>query len=120
MKVLFKFINHQKFKHLFIILILLLLFIIISAISYVDAINADISNNIFRLHVIANSNSIEDQNLKYKIRNNLINYMNALSQNYSSKDDVLILVSTHKEDFYNIAESDYMYKCDMVNKGLIY
>ena len=27
---------------------------------------------------------------------------------------------TSFEDFYNIAESDYMYKCDMVNKGLIY
>ena len=27
---------------------------------------------------------------------------------------------TSFEDFYNLTESDYIYQCDMVNKGLIY
>ena len=59
----------KKFKRLkigriFVILILLSLFILISAISYVDAVSNNIADSVFRLHVIANSDSKEDQELK--------------------------------------------------------
>ena len=48
-------------KKIGIIILLLFLYTFICAFSYVQAISSDISNSIFRLHIIANSNSDEDQ-----------------------------------------------------------
>ena len=56
-----------KIGRIFVILILLSLFILISAISYVDAVSNNIADSVFRLHVIANSDSKEDQELKLKV-----------------------------------------------------
>lgn len=98
------FIQNPKVKRAFIIIILLCLFILISAISYVDAVSTDIANSVFRLHVIANSDSKEDQELKYKVRDNIIEYMNSIAQNCTSKQEVIQLVIEHRQDFQSIAE----------------
>ena len=74
MKYFFDFVKNNTVKRICIVLILLFLFVLVSAISYVDAISTDISNNVFRLHVIANSDSVEDQNLQYLVRDKLIEY----------------------------------------------
>lgn len=103
MKILLNFIHNSKVKRTFIILILLCIFILISAISYVDAVSTDISNSVFRLHVIANSDSNEDQNLKYKVRDAVLEYMNSISIDCSSKSEVIELANEHKDDFYQIA-----------------
>ena len=66
-----KFITIIKFptlKRFIIVLFLLTLFVFVSAISYVSAVSNNIANSVFRLHVIANSDSKEDQNLKYIVR----------------------------------------------------
>ena len=78
----------KKFKNLkryFIITLLLLLYTLIYSISYANNIVSDLSDSVFRLHVIANSDSDEDQNLKYLVRDELISYMNDLCSNISSK-----------------------------------
>ena len=93
----------KKISKIFIIFILLTCYIYISSISYVAAVTKNISNNVFRLHVIANSDSDEDQNLKYIVRDNLINYMNSLTGNITSKKDAIEIAKQHEQDFYNIA-----------------
>lgn len=98
------FIHNSKVKRSFIILILLCIFILISAISYVDAVSNDISNSVFRLHVIANSDTDEDQNLKYKIRDKLLEYMNSISKNCSSKEEIIKVANSHKKEFHDIAK----------------
>lgn len=104
MKIFINFIHNSKVKRTFIILILLCIFILISAISYVDAVSTDIANSVFRLHVIANSDTEEDQSLKYKVRDKLLEYMNSISSNCSSKEEVIELANKHKQDFYNLAK----------------
>ena len=104
MKKLLNFIYNSKVKHALIILILLCIFILLSAISYVDAVSTNIENSVFRLHVIANSDSKEDQNLKYKVRDKILEYMNEISKNCNSKEEVIRLANEHKEDFYRIAK----------------
>lgn len=99
------FIQISKLKRLFIILFLLFFYILISAFFYVDAVSSDISNSVFRLHVIANSDSKEDQELKYKVRDKVLEYMNLISKNCTSKEDVINLAKTHQEEFKNIAQS---------------
>ena len=99
----------KKFKRLkigkiFVILILLSLFILISAISYVDAVSYNIADSVFRLHVIANSNSKEDQELKLKVRDELLLYMNIISKDSTSKQEAMQIANEHKEEFTQIAE----------------
>ena len=94
----------KNLKKYFIITILLLLYFLIYSISYANNSISDLSNSIFRLHVIANSDSQEDQDLKYKVRDNLISYMNNICKNASSKKEAIEISNNHINDFYNIAK----------------
>ena len=68
MKLFKNFKYSTKLKQILVILFLLTLFTFVNAISYVNAVSEDIANSVFRLHVIANSDSKEDQDLKLKVR----------------------------------------------------
>ncbi len=83
----------------------LIAFIILSAYSYSYAVNETLSNNVFRLHVIANSDNEEDQNLKYKVRDELIKYMETLTTSSNTKEEVIQIANNHLEDFKTIAEN---------------
>lgn len=101
-----KILNSMKNSKLGIIIILsllLFLYTLICAFSYAQAVSNDISDSVFRLHVIANSDSDEDQNLKYKVRDALLNYMNNICSNCSSKEEAIKTVSEHKDDFKQVA-----------------
>ena len=94
----------KKIKNFFIIFFLIILLIYISAISYVETVSSDLQESVFRLHIVANSNSAEDQNLKYKVRDNIISYMNSLCSNVNSKDEAIQVAKEHSEEFYRIAK----------------
>lgn len=94
----------KKLKIFLVLCLLLCLYIFICAFSYVSAISNNLYNSIFRLHVIANSDSEEDQNLKYKVRDNLINYMNEKGSQFSTKEDVMKYVKNNINEFKKIAE----------------
>ena len=91
-------------KKIFLLFFLLLLYTFICAQSYVVAVGSDISNSVFRLHVLANSDSDEDQALKLKVRDGLLNYMNTLSTNCSTKEEAISIAKEHSVDFQKIAE----------------
>lgn len=93
----------MKLSKIIIILFLLFIYTSICAYSYAQTISNDISNNIFRLHIIANSNSEEDQNLKYKIRDNIISYMNLICKDCKTKNDALIIAKENIDIFKKIA-----------------
>ncbi len=103
MKNLLKFISNSKVKAGIILFFLLNCYIFLCAFSYVEAVSYDISNSVFRLHVIANSDSVQDQNLKYLVRDSLLDYMNKLCKNINTKEEAINLAEEHKEDFENIA-----------------
>ena len=101
-----KFLNNIKNSKIGIsitLILLLFLYTTISAISYVEAVSTDISDSVFRLHVIANSDSDEDQSLKYKVRDNLLKYMNNICSNCTSKQEAINLVTEHQEKFKQVA-----------------
>lgn len=103
MKKLLNLLKNAKVKMVIIITFLLFIYTTICAISYAQNISTDIASSVFRLHVIANSDSVEDQNLKYKVRDNLLNYMNNICKNCSSKEDAIHFVESHKDSFQKIA-----------------
>ena len=103
MKKILNFIKNPKFKMICILTFLLFIYTTICAISYARSVSTDIANSVFRLHVIANSDSDEDQNLKYIVRDNLIEHMNSLLQNCSNKEEVIKIALEHKQEFKQIA-----------------
>ena len=104
MKKIITIIKSPALKRFIIVLFLLTLFILVSAISYVSAVSNNISNSVFRLHVIANSDSQEDQNLKYIVRDKLIEYMNNIAKDCSSKEEVISIAKDNISNFENIAK----------------
>ena len=94
----------KKLKILFILLPLLFFYTFICSIQYVTAISNNLCDNVFRLHIIANSDSKEDQDLKYKVRDNIIKYMNTLCTSSNSKEEIIEIANNHLGDFKKIAE----------------
>lgn len=93
-----------KLKRLLVIFLLFCVFVFISALSYVNAVSNDIADSVFRLHVIANSDTKEDQALKLKVRDQLLNYMNSLTEDCTSKEEVIEIAKIHEADFQKIAK----------------
>ncbi len=114
MKTLLSIICSKKVKNSLILLFLLFLYVAISAFSYASTVSSDIEKSVFRLHVLANSNSEEDQALKYEVRDALIEYMNTLCKEVKSKEEAMQIASSHQEDFKQIAQSV------IANKGYTY
>ena len=122
MKNFLEFTKNPYIKAVFILLILMTIYIFISAYNYVEAVSYDISNSVFRLHVIANSDSEEDQNLKYLVRDALLEYMNTLGADALSKQDVIQIANEHISEFEQIAKTvinqngfDYPVKIEIGN-----
>lgn len=103
MRTLLNIICSKKVKYSILILFLLFLYITISAVSYVNAVSDDLANSVFRLHVIANSDSEEDQNLKYIVRDNVLKYMNEICKDAKSKEEAIQIAQDNMDEFRNIA-----------------
>ena len=112
------FINHPKFKMICILAFLLFIYTTICAISYAKSVSEDLENSVFRLHVIANSDSKEDQNLKYIVRDKLLQYMNSYLSNTSTKEDAIKIANEHLDEFKQVAintikEQGYSYNVNV-------
>ena len=103
MKKILKLFNNSKVKMVTILTFLFFIYTTICAISYADYISTDIADSVFRLHVIANSDSDVDQNLKYTVRDNLLEYMNELCVNCSTKEEAISIAQQNIESFKQIA-----------------
>ncbi len=104
----------KNLKMVIILTFLLFLYSSICAISYAQNISSDIADSVFRLHVIANSDSKEDQDLKYIVRDSLLAYMNSICKDCKSKQEAISIVEKNKNKFEDIAtntirENGYSY-----------
>ena len=103
MNTLLNIICSKKVKYSILVLFLLFLYITVCAFSYVNAVSTDIANSVFRLHVIANSDSKEDQDLKYIVRDNVLAYMNDLCKDTKSKEEAIRIANEHLDEFKQVA-----------------
>lgn len=95
----------KKLKYIFIILSLLFCFIFISISSYASTVLNNLSDNFFRLHIIANSDSETDQSLKLKVRDAIIEYMNSQDFSDNNKEEVINFVKHNLDKYIQIAEN---------------
>lgn len=65
---------------------------------------ADVYDNVLRLHVIAESDSAEDQDLKLKVRDAVLRYVSDEIKDCASFQDTYNTVSEIKQDIQKVAE----------------
>ena len=83
---------------------------------------ADISEEVFRLHILANSDSDEDQNLKLKVRDKVLEYTESLFEEANSKEEAENVISDNLQSISNTAYRevldngyDYAVKAEITN-----
>ncbi len=86
----------------------------ISTKVYADKIMSDLTSEVFRFHVIANSNSYLDQALKLKVRNSILDKYKYMLTSSDSKEETVTFFAEHIEDIEKtaakvIAEEGYDY-----------
>lgn len=81
-----------------------------------------ISDDVFRLHILANSDSKEDQNLKLKVRDAVLQQTDNLYKNADSKQDAISLTKQNLEKIIQTAQQtvydngyDYQVKAEITN-----
>lgn len=82
------------------------------------AADAEIYDNVIRFHVIANSDSDEDQTLKLNVRDAVIEKYSDVLSGYSSKEDALNMLESRLAEIEEYAESTvkelgYNYDCSV-------
>ena len=95
----------MKIKYFFLIILLLAVFLLLNLVSYSNYVFAGLQDNIFRLHILANSDSEEDQALKLKVRDSVIDYMEEINFGSKTKEETIKVVSEKLEEIKKIAEN---------------
>ena len=88
----------MKLKHILTIISLFIIFIAITIITYSNNVFAGLENSIFRLHILANSDSEKDQALKLKVRDGIIQYIEEINKNSTTKSETIKNIKEHIED----------------------
>lgn len=66
----------------------------------------NISNELFRLHILANSDSEEDQELKLMVRNKVLEYTKNLYKNSNSKSDTISTTADNLNNILAVAQNE--------------
>ena len=82
----------MKNKKILLILIIFIFYFIFYSFSYSYSISNDLEKNLFRLHILANSDSTEDQELKLYVRNKVIDYLHQYS--FNNKSELITFLNT--------------------------
>lgn len=70
-----------------------------------DALQEGIASKILRFHIIANSDSKEDQTLKLEIKDIIVDYMKEILTDAKSIEDTRTIVTAHAEEIKQLAQA---------------
>lgn len=93
----------MKNKKIILILILFILYFIFYSFSYSYSVSTDLEENLFRLHILANSDSTEDQELKLYVRNKVIEYLH--QYNFSNKSELISFLKSNQTTLQQIIDN---------------
>lgn len=66
----------------------------------------NIANDVFRLHILANSDSEYDQSVKLKVRDRVLEYSKSLFESASSKEEAESLISQNLDNITQVAQNE--------------
>lgn len=82
---------------------LLLVYGLISGFVYSERVNRDLSRSLVRLHVIANSDSAQDQKVKLLVRDSIIQYMQENTGKMTSANEAKEFINNNLKEFAKIS-----------------
>lgn len=91
-------------KKIYTIISIVFLISLISLISLLSVQNS-LANKVLRLHILANSNSTFDQELKLKVRDEVVNYITPLLKNSSNLSETKKIISNNINSINDIAQT---------------
>jgi len=94
--------------------VLIFMVLISSIFSFIGCDIKNNSQNVIRIHIRANSNNENDQNVKLKVRDEVINYITPLIADCENSNDVKNVLLCNLENIESIADSV------LKNNGFIY
>ncbi len=95
----------------FITIIAVTVFMFFLLVGYSTSVNSNLSSNMVRLHVIANSDSEEDQSLKLKVRDAILSHSRS---NFTKKDEVKGELESYKKIAQEVIfQNGYDYEVDV-------
>lgn len=102
--------KNKKSRDEIIYLIILILTVIISLGTatitiYTGEVSQTLSESILRFHVVANSDTTEDQLLKQQVKDEIIAYMEPLLKDAKDIEESKNLIQSHTMDIENVAKS---------------
>lgn len=93
----------MKSKKIILILTLFILYFIFYSFSYSYSISNDLEENLFRLHILANSDSPEDQELKLYVRNKVIEYLHQYT--FENKSELISFLKSNQPTLQQIIDN---------------
>ena len=97
-----------------------LIFTLLLSMTGFDAGCAEIRQKVFRLHILANSDSAEDQALKIKVRDEILSLSDGIFSASADKEEAISAAREHLDDFLAAAKSVITKNgCDYTVKGEI-
>ncbi|HZK26793.1 MAG TPA: stage II sporulation protein R [Thermoclostridium sp.] len=96
-------IKNKKYVKLLVALLYSALFFVLLFGFIAEKVNQDLSDSMIRLHIVANSDSTQDQALKYSIRDAVVKYMTEHMDGLESKRDATDYIKTNIKELEQIA-----------------
>jgi len=94
------------FKGIVALVMISLLITGIAFASYSEDVNSGLSDNLLRLHVIANSDMPEDQQLKRDVRDVILAYMKEEFENFENIEDAKLQLSNNLDKIKALSEDE--------------
>ena len=91
-------------KHIFELVIIFILIAVLSLGAFADTTQKNISEKLIRLHVIANSDAPEDQEIKLKVRDKILESITEFTEGCSDINDAHKRISSKLPELKTIAE----------------
>ncbi len=96
-------VNNDKLNKITAAVVFSAVFIMLVFSIYAEKVNRSLSGNMIRLHIVANSDSKADQDIKYLIRDEIVNHMTSIADQLKSKEDAKAYIKNNIEKLENIA-----------------
>lgn len=101
----------------------LIVFVLLFSVFSLFGCSQSKSENVIRIHIRANSNEIEDQSIKLKVRDNIINYITPLIASCKDSEEVKSVFKNNLSKFNAVADKvlsengfDYVAKSYVANE----
>ena len=83
--------------------IIIFMLLLLSVVGFVGCENKN-NNDYLRIHIRANSNNEEDQNVKFFIKDIVVEYMTPLLVDAKNKNDVMLIIEENKRELIHVVD----------------